>query len=172
VTREHHDVDVAVFHEDQRALFAHLRLNLPGARPVGHDDLVASDTDETWDGRTLSMPAHVHTRSPGGFEPEFHLNDRAGDSWVVRRDPPITMPLDAAVVPSAWGVPVVSPEVALYYKAVPPMWRGAPPDPPRPHDDEDLRALAPLLRPRARGWLSNALSLARPDHPWRATLSH
>jgi hypothetical protein len=170
VTRDHHDVDVAVFHEDQRALFAHLRSHLPSARLVGHDDAVADDSDETWDGRALSFPAHVHTRSEGGFEPEFHLNDREGQSWVLRRTPRIARPTDSAIVASPWRVPVVSAEVVLYYKAVPPMWRGAPPDPPRPHDHQDVRALAPLLGASQRAWLSQALATARPDHPWRDVL--
>ncbi|MBK7126671.1 MAG: hypothetical protein IPH65_12265 [Dehalococcoidia bacterium] len=60
VTREHADLDIAVFESDQRALLEHL----------AEWNLIAHDEDEPqaiepWTGRTLVLPAHLHAREPG-----------------------------------------------------------------------------------------------------------
>lgn len=166
-TREHHDVDVAVFREDQRTLFD----LLAGWHIVGHDDSVDDDSTEPWNGRRLDLPAHVHARSEDGLEAEFHLNERDGEEWTLRRRPPLALPLADSIVPSRWGVPVVTKAVALYWKALPPMWRGAPVPPPREQDEADLRALLPLLSVADRTWLRGAVSALAPAHGWLAALS-
>src|SRR3954454_364598 len=55
-TREHFDVDIAVFHHDQSAIVP----QFPGWALVGHDPTVPDETTEQWNGRTLDMPAHIH----------------------------------------------------------------------------------------------------------------
>ena len=55
-TREHGDVDIAVLHHDQRAIFEHLA----GWALVAHDPNVADNTTESWNGRHLDLPAHIH----------------------------------------------------------------------------------------------------------------
>jgi hypothetical protein len=166
-TREHHDVDVAIFRDDQRALFDHLR----GWRLVGHDDHVASDSPEPWDGRLLDHPAHVHTRPVDGFEPEFHLNERVGKDWVLRRRPRLSLPIDRAIARSPWGIRAVTPVIALYYKALPPMWRDLPRPPPREHDVRDFETLLPLVPAEERAWLQKAVALVDARHPWLTSLT-
>lgn len=179
-TREHHDVDITVFRDDQRALFDHLA----GWQLVGHDDNVADDSSEPWDGRSLDLPAHIHARPPGvapavgrtgqgpGFNLEVILNERSEGDWVFSREPRITLPMDRCVQESPWGVPAVIPEVIIFYKAHPDVWRDGLRAPPRPHDELDFLALLPSLTDDQRSWLREAISLVQPGHPWLAQLSH
>ena len=178
-TREHHDIDITVFHDDQRALFDHLT----GWQLLGHDDNVADDSSEPWDGRRLDLPAHIHARPQGaapadpttgngpGFNIDVILNVRSGDDWVFSREPRITMPLSRCVQQSPWGLPTVSPEVVIFYKAHPDVWRDSPRVDPRPHDELDFLALLPSLRDDQRNWLWEAISLVQPGHPWLARLA-
>src|SRR5688500_6169036 len=88
-TRQHVDVDIAVFHHDQRVIFEHLA----GWALVGHDPNVPGDTSQPWDGRRLDLPAHIHvptvasplstsaTARHSRFEFEFLLSERSGDEW-------------------------------------------------------------------------------------------
>lgn len=166
-TRDHGDVDIVVYQDDQRALFDHLA----GWRLVGHDDNVADDSSELWEGRQLDLPAHIHAHAPDGFDLEFNLNERSGRDWVFSREPRITLPLSHCVQQSAWGLPTVVTEVILFYKAHPPAWRDAPRPALRRRDERDLLALRPHLTREQRSWLVEAISLVHPGHPWLARLS-
>jgi hypothetical protein len=162
-TREHHDVDVVVFHDDQRVLFEHVR----GWSPIGHDDHVDDDSREPWVGRRLDPPAHVHSRPPGdAAETEFHLVEREGGAWLLHREPRLSLPLADAVRPTPWGVRAVTPLVALFAKAVPRMWRDTPRAPPRPQDEMDFPVLSSLVGPSERTWLVDAIGRVDPRHPW------
>jgi hypothetical protein len=89
---------------------------------------------------------------------EVHDSDR---SWRYRRDARITAPLAKFGLRSADGIPYVAPEVALLYKA-------------KGHDISknaaDFDATVPRLDSEARTWLSSALEIAHPEHPWLAAL--
>lgn len=165
-TREHHDVDLAAFHDDQAAIFA----QVAARTPIGHDDNVAGDTQEPWEGRWLDMPAHVHLREADGLDWEFQLCERDGPELVLRREPRTTLPLAEAWGLTGWGIPALTPPVIVYYKAIPPTWRDEPRDPPRPHDIHDFEVLLPLLRPDARAWLARSIADVEPDHPWLPAL--
>jgi hypothetical protein len=169
-TRDHPDVDIAVFQDDQRALLDHLA----GWQLIAHDPQVADDTSEPWDGRHLDLPAHIHGRPPGargrlpdrldaptqsGFSLDIQLNERSDRDWVFSRAPRITMPLRRCVHQSAWGLPALVPEVILFYKA----------SELRRRDKLDFLALLPHLTDEQRDWLRNAISLV--GHPWLARLS-
>lgn len=164
--REHHDVDFAVFHDEQRMLFEHIA----SWEPIGHDDNVPGATKEPWTGRWLAMPAHIHARREGDFEPEFHLNVRAGGRWVMNEASGLSLPMNQAVTRAAWGFEVVTPAVLVYYKAAPPTWRGEPRTAPRPHDEADFELALPLLSPTERRWVRDAIAAVEPAHPWLARL--
>lgn len=165
-TRDHHDLDIAIFQEDQAALYDHLR----GWRLVGHDNSVDDDSKELWDARWLELPAHIHAHSEDGFQLEIIVNGRAGGEWVLNDAPRIARPLAECVSASPWGLPTLAPEVILYYKAYMPVWRDTPREPPRPHDELDFAALVPTLSNEQRAWLHASLSLVEPAHPWLAAL--
>lgn len=168
-TRDHLDVDIAVFHDDQPALFEHLA----GWDLIGHDNNVADDTTEPWNGRRLVLPAHIHanTRALSGIELDIQLNERSGGDWIFSRAPRITLAIEQCARQSAWQLPTVTPQVALFYKANPPGWRDTPAPDRRPHDERDFLAVLPSLTEDQRCWLTKAISLAQPDHPWLTQLA-
>lgn len=163
-TRDHGDVDVAVFVADQHILFEHLR----GWQLVPHSAEWSGDSNELWDGRPLDYRAHFHGRidtgepvpptgplwPAQGFILDVQLNDHDGDAWIVHRDPLIAVPVRDAVRGCPWGVPAVVPEVLLFYKS-----RDL-----RRRDKQDFDALLPALTPRQRAWLADAVT--RAGHPW------
>jgi hypothetical protein len=181
-TRDHLDVDIAVFQHDQHAIFEHFS----GWALVGHDPNVPDDTNEPWNGRHLDLPAHIHVPEPGSplvtsptmthtaFEFEFLLNERSGHDWVLNRERCITVPLDRCVRQSSWGLPTAPPEVVLFYKAGGNLtaaeieaWSGGF----RPRDEQDFFALLPTLAEAARSWLRESLAKVLPEHPWLAHLA-
>lgn len=175
-TRDHYDVDLAVLHDDQRAVFTHFA----GWTLVAHDPNVADDTDERWAGRPLDPPAHIHVpnaanplaaRATGTLaehEFEFLLNERAGADLVLNKG--ITVPLADAARESPWGVPTLAPEVVLFYKG-----RGnhpvISPRPLRPNDQRDFEKLRPTLPADRKEWLRETLARVDPDHVWLRALA-
>ena len=183
VTREHADLDIAVFESDQRALLEHL----------AEWNLIAHDEDEPqaiepWTGRPLVLPAHLHAREPGlenaalvrqwvtppytqakdGRDFEFIVNPGAGAEWVFSGDPRIALPVAVCVRESSWGLPALVPEAIAFYKATayfghPKLWA-------RPHDVSDFEALVPLLDSDRRAWLRHSIATLHPEHPWLPNL--
>jgi hypothetical protein len=167
-TRDHGDVDVSVYIQDQRVLLEHLR----GWQLVPHDP-VTPDTNVLWTGREVQHPGHFHgrpdTEDPippdGALWPQqgwlldVQLDQRDGDDWILHRDPLIAIPIADAVVIGPWGVPMVVPEVLLFWKS-----RDL-----RRRDKADFDALLPVLGESQRNWLRTALETAR--HPWLPTLT-
>ncbi|MEX0782683.1 MAG: hypothetical protein WD557_08535 [Dehalococcoidia bacterium] len=171
-TREHGDVDLSVFVQDQGALFEHLR----GWQLLAHDAAwQPNERDGWWDGhQLLNHPSHIHGRPPemsgavppdgiatteDGFWLDIQINERAGDEWLISRDPLMSMPLRDAVTTSPWSLPTVVPEVLLAFKA-----RDL-----RRRDKLDFEALLPRLDQGQRQWLREAIS--RMGHPWMGALS-
>lgn len=81
-----------------------------------------------------------------------------GDSntWVYRRDGRITARRDEMIGRTSSGIPYLRPHGALLYKAARP----------RPKDEADFAIAAPHLRAAERRWLTEALAMAYPGHPW------
>jgi Aminoglycoside-2''-adenylyltransferase len=155
-TREHIDVDLTVFEEDQLAVRDYLG---DGWLLNGHDP---SDDDSTtpWTGRRLDLPAHIHARGHG-LELDWQVNRRAGDAWIFVEAAGLTMPRSSVVRRSAWGLPTLSPEAVLFYKALGDL---------RAHDQSDFEALVPNLSGAQRKWLIGALKKLGPHHQWLAAL--
>lgn len=168
-TRDHWDVDIGVFHHDQRAIFEHFQ----GWALVAHDPNVPDATTEPWNGRRLDAPAHVHVPTLGSslstvpsathtaFEFEFLLGEGTEPDWILHRQPHIAVPRERAIRPSPLGLPTATPEVILFFKAVGGI---------RPHDEQDFHALLPTLGEEQRAWFGESLATAEPDHPWLAQL--
>lgn len=82
-TRDHVDIDIVTFVDDQRAVFEQLSSwNL-----IAHDAIVDQETKDPWDGRQLVLPAHVHAHSDD-LELEVLINERSHDEWVLSDEPP------------------------------------------------------------------------------------
>jgi hypothetical protein len=89
------------------------------------------------------------------------LDKSSRDDWISRRDERIRRPIPTLGHLTAEGVPYLSPEIQVFYKA-----RGR-----RPKDEADFRVIAPILTDDQRQWLRDALTLAHgPDHPWLPAL--
>jgi hypothetical protein len=155
-TRDHNDVDIAVFRDDLAAIFDHFA----GWQLIAHDS-VTPDSTESWDGSRLYLPAHIHARREDGSNLDFQINERSGPNWVLSREPRLDMDLRLCAEKSGWRLPTLVPEVILFYKA-----KEA-----RSQDEADFRALLPYLAEKQLTWLREALSLVQPGHPWLARLS-
>jgi hypothetical protein len=158
-TREHEDVDIAVFDDDQRAIFDQLR----GWKLIAHDTLIEGDSSEIWNGRRLELPAHIHADSHDGFNLEVLLNERSNGDWVLSREPFLTVPAARCVEPSDWGLPTLVPELLLYFKATEYFGEEGYD---RPQDELDFFTLLDRLTESPRLWLRDAVSLVHPGHPW------
>lgn len=151
LTRNHADVEVAIFREDQITL-----------RDFLHDwtfrAIAADGTPRVLrDRQLLMLPVHeLQARNRQGREIEFLLNECDTVDWIYRRDARIRWPRDAWTVRGAFGVPVLVPHLVLLYKS----------KSPRPQDELDFRTAVPELAPELRRWLAEALRLANVHHPW------
>jgi Aminoglycoside-2''-adenylyltransferase len=156
VTRDHDDVDVAIYRADQQAIRRHL--------PGWEFDRIVEGRREPWRvGEWLEPPVHEVHAYPADGEPremEILLNETLGAKWVFRRDVRITRPLSQVRRLTRSRVPFLAPEIVLLYKA----------KDPKPKDRADFEAVRPRLRSTHRRWLREALETAYPSHPWIARL--
>lgn len=195
-TRDHGDIDIAVFHEDQRAIFEHLA----GWHIVADDVEPDVPLDRRpWDGHVLDpehrwtwpkTPAHLHVRPPGKANlaaleawtnppyiapaddrnVEVMFIERSGADWLINPGPRIARPLHRCVRESAAGIPTATPEVLIFFKATA-YWGQYGDRYPRAADKADARALLPLLGPGERDWLRDAIAMLIHSHPWLEALA-
>jgi hypothetical protein len=115
VTREHQDVEVAIFREDQFVLQEYLSSRGWSLECVHQGRL------SPWPkGERLELPIHeiwCRTQSGPLRRLEVLLNERQGDTFVFRRDARVVAPLDSTFIRSKCGVPVLAPEIVLLYKS-------------------------------------------------------
>ncbi|BFV56363.1 hypothetical protein KCMC57_up14670 [Kitasatospora sp. CMC57] len=88
------------------------------------------------------------------------LDEGDGEEWVSRRDSRIRRPFVQLGHVSSTGIPYLSPEVQLFYKAKN-VWE---------KDQLDFDLVLPHLNPGQQAWLANALELALPSHTWLGRL--
>ena len=159
--REHGDVDISVFREDQMTVRAHLQSwDVHAADPPG--------TLRPWPtGEELPLSVHdiwVREVEGGPWRFQLMINEslREADQqiWISRRNPRIRRPLDETTWVAS-GIRYLAPEVQLHFKA-----KGA-----RPKDELDFAAALPLLDAGQRSWLHETIALDQPDHPWLIRLS-
>jgi hypothetical protein len=161
VTRPHADLEIAIFRKDQRELRRHLagwEFTKVVQRPYGA--MLRPWVDGEW----LAPPIHeIHTQRALGEPPllEFLLNETDEGFWRFRRNMEVERPLLAIGIVSAQGVPFLTPEIVLLYKA----------KASRPGDEADFaRTVAALGRRRSR-WLRRAIEQCHPGHPWLTRLA-
>ena len=149
-TREHADVDFAIF-EDGLDAIVH---QFAGWSVVAHDER-DQDSNEPWNGRKLMLPAHLHIRRDDD-DLDVPVNERHGGEWVLCQEPRLTVDLATSTEVSNWGLRALVPEIILFFKALDT----------REKDEGDLVALLPLLGNAQLAWLRDAVALARPGHVW------
>lgn len=154
-TREHCDVDVSVFIDEQAAV----RNYFTDGWLLNAHDRVDGDGSQPWDGRVVEFPGHVHAYADG-FNLDIQLDRRDGDGWLFGTRVG-TLPIEHCIRTSPWGMPTLAPEALLFYKGLGLI---------RPHDEADFTLLAPTLTTNERAWLRGALAILRPEHQWLAAL--
>jgi hypothetical protein len=156
-TREHEDVDIAMFHDELETIWTELR----DWRLVAHDP-PESDHDIPWTGEPFGFPAHLHVGHASDPKSEIQLNERSGNAWILHRNPQVTLPLERFAVRSPWGIAVMAPEAVLFYKGADEKRRA--------RDEQDFESLAPCLATEQRQWLQDALICLDERHPWLTRL--
>lgn len=155
LTREHKSLEIAIFREDQLALQQHLQTW--HWQKLTQKEYQAWPTDEY-----LLLPIHQLHGSRGPDQLAVLLNERYGDDWVFRHNFSVTRHLKRSWKLSSIsgffsdGLPILSPELVLLYKA----------KANRKNDAQDFFNTQSALTPAAREWLKQALILCYPEHPW------
>ncbi|HVZ38312.1 MAG TPA: amino acid transporter [Candidatus Kapabacteria bacterium] len=151
--REHGDVDVILFRDDQRAAHEWLAgWHLHAADPPG--------TLRSWTAEeTLPPGVHdiwCHRRDAQAWQLQLMLAENEGEEWFSRRNAAIRGSRREMIVEYG-GLPCIRVEVQLLFKA----------KTNRAKDLMDLHACLPLLSGEARAWLRAMLQVAHPEgHAW------
>lgn len=155
-TREHADLDVAIWRADQHKVRAALTPDWVPA--VADNGVLRPWNADEW----LSLPIHeIHARSVSSTQPplELLLNERDDTAWIYRRDTQVRRELGRAILVRD-TIPFLSPEIVLLYKS----------KAPRLTDEADFRVAWPSLSAEQRQWLRLAISRSDVNHPWLGQL--
>ena len=157
--RAHDDIDVLMLRRDQwKAKTALSGWDLWVADPPG--------TLRPWP-QGEWLPEGIHDvwcrRAPGGpWRLQIMLDGSEGGQWLSRRNPDVRRPIEALGGVSPGGIPYLTPEIQLYYKA----------KQPRPKDEMDFVAVLPSLDLKQRLWLGDAIRRTYGSgHAWLALLA-
>ena len=115
------------------------------------DEALDADIHDVWCRTTPTQPWAL----------QLMLADTKDDSWLFRRMPTIRRSIDTIGCGAGSGIPYLAPEIQLLYKA----------KRPRPKDEADFAQVLPALDQERRQWLSTALAVAHPGHPWLECLT-
>lgn len=156
-TRPHGDLDIQMLRPDQLIVQRHL---------AGWDLCMAGGGRlRPWpSGQPLDDGLHQAWCRPAAAAPwamDIIFADTDGKHWVFRRNSRITGPLSELGRVTTDGIPYITPEVQLLFKA-----KGL-----RPKDEADFALVLPRLAAASRQWLSRALADTHPGHPWLSRLS-
>jgi hypothetical protein len=155
-TRAHDDLDVGVLRRDVLAVTASLggweffEARLNALYRLGDGEAPRAEVNSMW------------CRPCGEQRWTFELliDDAHADDWVFRRSPALQMPLDKVIRRTPTGIPFLTPEIQLLYKA-----RHL-----RTRDQDDFEQVLPRLGSGERTWLCDALSRIDSEHAWLMTL--
>ena len=150
-TRAHADIDISLVRSDLGAFRRHVEARLE--LQIAHDGWLRELRDDR-----LADDVHgLWARDPGGgpWRLQVNLEPVEDGEWVYRRDPRVRLPL-SRVIRHRGGLPFVSPEVQLLWKA----------KDTRPQDELDFETVVPLLATRERRWLAGAIARSHPASAW------
>jgi hypothetical protein len=99
-------------------------------------------------------------RATGKWRFDAFREPADGDNWICRRNAAISLPYHEVIAHTPEGISYLQPEIALLFKA----------KNPRAKDESDFARVLPMLEPRRRAWLRDALANVHPGHRWIAAL--
>ncbi len=148
--REHEDLEIAV----PRDRFAPIAGRFPElAFYVARDGKVGPATPEAL---AEQYQTWAYDTTADAFVFDVFREPHDGDVWISRRDASLRRPYGEIVLRSPEGIPYLSPDVVLLFKA----------KHQRAKDEQDFAAVAPVLTAGEREWLDAALRLVHPGHDW------
>ncbi|QQZ09954.1 nucleotidyltransferase domain-containing protein [Heyndrickxia vini] len=147
-TREHKDIEFAVFRKDQLYLKEYLK--------EWEFKKVIKGEFYTWGNEFLELPIHEIYASLNEEKIEILLNETKENDWLFRRDVRISYPLNSVWSITKTGIPYLNPEIVLLYKA----------KYTREIDHQDFIAIRDYLDNDKKKWLRHALELHEPEHIW------
>jgi hypothetical protein len=163
-TRPHDDLDVQVLRQNQQEIRTLFRgWDVQAAHPSPPESPPEWPFRDWEIGEDLSPDVHDIWCRPSTTEPwaiQLMIADVHEDRWLFRRDPGIARPISTIGRVTRGGIPYLSPEIQLLYKA-----KGM-----RPKDGDDFQRVLPQLGRTGRQWLWRTLTKAHPGHPWLAQL--
>jgi Aminoglycoside-2''-adenylyltransferase len=153
--RAHDDLEIVV----DRASFAAVRAALPDLIWFGAGGL-EGEAGRVWP--VDDAPAELH--QTWGWDPknecwrvDVFREPWDGPAWVCRRDPAIRRPVAEVIDRDLGGIPYLAPEIVLLFKAN---------HAEREKDASDFARALPMLEPKRRRWLADALRIVHPGHHW------
>jgi hypothetical protein len=154
-TREHGDIEIAVpagRFPEVRDRFAGYALDAVGDGRIWADATpeALAGTRQTW----------VRDPATDQYLLDVFREPHDGDTWICRRDETIRLPYGDIIRRTADGIPYLSPELVLLFKA-----KNL-----RPKDQADFDGTVPHLAPGQRETLVGLLERAHPGHQWLAVL--
>ena len=149
-TREHKDIEFAIFRKDQIYLKNYLK--------EWEFKKVVNGKFHAWESEFLELPIHeIHALNMlSGDKIEILLNETKENNWIFRRDLRISYPLNSIWSINETGIPYLKPEIVLLYKA----------KNTREIDHQDFLKIKDYLDKKKKKWLKNALEIHEPEHKW------
>ncbi|KGP73452.1 nucleotidyltransferase domain-containing protein [Pontibacillus yanchengensis] len=154
-TREHKDIDVIIFREDQQVLYKYL---------YGAWDLYKAENGklEAWiQGEYLCSKHDIWVSKDANSSWAFQimLVDTENDEWIYQREKSIRASIEEIIHESQDGIPYIKPEIQLLYKAGSSIIRNK--------DFQDFQTILPFLDAREKKWLRDAINKQFPcGHYW------
>lgn len=152
ITREHKDIEIAIFREDQLSLQSHLK--------DWNFKKIKQGKPESWPvDEQLELPIHeIHAFNSDAEPPklEILLNERDGSNWIFRRNQDIKRALTLIAMHTEDGIPFLAPEIVLLFKA-----KSA-----KPCDEKDFENMIAKLDTERLSWLRKSIEICHPGHCW------
>lgn len=156
VTREHSDLEIAVYHPHLRAIRRHLAGYVFHSVGDGTVIRLAADEDAVAD----HFQHWVLDPGAGRWRVDVMLDPGDAATWVYRRDRTLTAPRSFMWGRTSDGIRYLRPHGALLFKA-----RHL-----RSKDQVDFDNCLGAMSGAERAWLADALSRLHPGHAWVARL--
>jgi len=149
-TRQHKDIEIALFRKDQLCLKEYLK--------EWDFKKVVKGEFYPWENEFLELPIHeIHAlNKSNGDKLEVLLNETQDDHWRFRRDLTISLPFKSVWSYSDAGIPYLNPEIVLLYKV----------KNTREKDHQDFMAIIDNLDDERKKWLQHTIQLHEPEHKW------